>query len=165
MKAKKFLAMMIAAATMTMSVSSCDDDDDDDNNTPASTVSVADAMAGSYNGDYVLTVMGSGDTTQVMMTINKVDDNTIQLVTPSAGSGAMALPSLTCDLKASASNNVYTATAESVSGSVTVNDVEKAYTFSNVAVVVSSNTAAITYSLQYGKMPMAMLVSFKGEKK
>ena len=157
MKVKSFLAMMIAAATMTMSVSSCDDDDDD--NTPASTISVAEAMAGSYNGDYVLTVMGSGDTTQVVMTINKVDDNTIQLVTPSAGSGAMALPSLTCDLKASASNNVYTATAESVSGSVTVNDVEKA------AVVVSANTAAITYSLQYGKMPMAMLVSFKGEKK
>lgn len=163
MKAKSFLAMMIAAATMTMSVSSCDDDDDD--NTPASTISVAEAMAGSYNGDYVLTVMGSGDTTQVVMTINKVDDNTIQLVTPSAGSGAMALPSLTCDLKASASNNVYTATAESVSGSVTVNDVEKAYTFSDVAVVVSGNTAAITYSLQYGKMPMAMVVSFKGEKK
>lgn len=164
MKSKKFLAMMIAAATMTMSVSSCGDDDDDDN-TPASTISVAEAMAGSYNGDYVLSVMGSGDTTQVVMTINKVDDNTIQLVTPSAGSGAMALPSLTCDLKASASNNVYTATAESVSGSVTVNDVEKAYTFSKVAVVVSANTAAITYSLQYGKMPMAMLVSFKGEKK
>lgn len=164
MKSKNFLAMMIAAATMTMSVSSCDDDDDD-NNSQASTISVAEAMAGSYNGDYVLSVMGSGDTTQVVMTINKVDDNTIQLVTPSAGSGAMALPSLTCDLKASASNNVYTATAESVSGSVTVNDVEKAYTFSDVAVVVSGNTAAITYSLQYGKMPMAMVVSFKGEKK
>lgn len=164
MKSKKFLAMMIAAATMTMSVSSCGDDDDDDN-TPASTISVAEAMAGSYNGDYVLSVMGSGDTTQVVMTINKVDDNTIQLVTPSAGSGAMALPSLTCDLKATAASGVYSASAETVSGSVMVNDVEKAYSFNNVAVVVSANTAAITYSLQYGKMPMAMLVSFKGEKK
>lgn len=160
MKAKSFLAMMIAAATMTMSVSSCDDDDDDDN-TPA----VAEAMAGSYNGDYVLSVMGSGDTTQVVMTINKVDDNTIQLVTPSAGSGAMALPSLTCDLKATAGSGVYSASAETVSGSVMVNDVEKAYSFNNVAVVVSGNTAAVTYSLQYGKMPMAMNVSFKGEKK
>lgn len=166
MKIKNFLAMMVAAAAMTMSVSSCDDDDDDDdNNSPVSTVSVADAMAGSYNGDYVLTVMGSGDTTQVVMAINKVDDNTIQLVTPSAGSGAMALPALTCDLKATAASGVYSASAETVSGSVMVNDVEKAYSFNNVAVVVSGNTAAVTYSLQYGKMPMAMNVSFKGEKK
>lgn len=161
MKIKNFLAMMVAASVMVMSAASCDDGDDDS----AADVNVATAMAGTYSGEYVLTVMGSGDTTQVEMVLNKVDDNTIQLVTPAAGSGAMSLPSLSCDLKATGADKIYTASAESVSGSIQVNGAEKAYTFSNVAVVVSGKTAAITYSLQYGKMPMAMVVTFKGEKK
>lgn len=165
MKIKNFLAMMIAAATLSVCVASCSEDDDDDNNSTTTTVSAAEAMAGTFSGDYILTVSTSSDTSNVEMTIKKIDDNTIQLVTPSAGSGAMALPTLTCDLKATAASGVYSASAETVSGSVMVNDVEKAYSFNNVAVVVSGNTAAVTYSLQYGKMPMAMNVSFKGEKK
>lgn len=165
MKIKNFLAMMVAAATLSVCVASCSEDDDDDNNSTTTTVSAAEAMAGTFSGDYILTVSTSSDTSNVEMTIKKIDDNTIQLVTPSAGSGAMALPTLTCDLKATAASGVYSASAETVSGSVMVNDVEKAYSFNNVAVVVSGNTAAVTYSLQYGKMPMAMNVSFKGVKK
>ncbi len=165
MKIKNFLAMMVAAATLSVCVASCSEDDDDDNNSTTTTVSAAEAMAGTFSGDYILTVSTSSDTSNVEMTIKKIDDNTIQLVTPSAGSGAMALPALTCDLKATAASGVYSASAETVSGSVMVNDVEKAYSFNNVAVVVSGNTAAVTYSLKYGKMPMAMNVSFKGEKK
>ncbi len=161
MNIKNFLAMMVAASVMVMGTTSCDKDDDD----PAEqNVSAATAMVGTYNGEFVLSVMGSGDTTQVDMTINKVDDATIQLVTPAAGSGAMALPSLSVELPAVGKDGSYSASAESVSGSVTVNGAEKAYTFSNVAVIVNGDEAAIAYSLQYGKMPMAMVVSFKGKK-
>lgn len=160
MKIKNFLAMIVAASAMVMSVASCDDDD----NPVVDTTTAATAMAGTYKGEYVLTVMGSGDTTRAEIEIKKIDDNTIQLVTPSAGSGAMALPSFSLDIKASGRDNVYTATADNITGSITVNDTEKSYTFSDVAVVVSGNTAAVNYSLQYGRMPMAMVISFKGDK-
>lgn len=159
MKMKNFMAMMMAACVMVMGAASCDDDDELSGDEKA-----AQEMAGTYTGEYILTVMGSSDTATVEMTINKLGTDSIQLVTPAAGSGAMALPSLTCNLKAVNTAGLYTATAESVSGTIIVNDVEKAYTFSNVAIAVTKKEAGISYSLQYGKMPMAMVVTFKGEK-
>ena len=160
MKIKNFLAMMMAACVMVMGAASCDDDDDDTDKV----VAAADAMVGTYTGEYILTVMGSADTATVEMTINKVDDSTIQLVTPAAGSGSMALPSLSVNLPVAGVDGLYVAEAESVSGSIVVNDVEKAYTFSNIAVTVEDNKAGISYSLQYGKMPVAMNVTFVGSK-
>ena len=159
MEIKKIMAMLMAATVMLMGAASCDDDDDD------KTVPAAEAMAGTYSGEYILTVMGTADTTQVEMVVNKVDDSTIQLVTPAAGSGAMALPSLSIEMTATETAGVYMAKAESVAGTIIVNDAEKAYTFSDVVVAVQDKKAAINYSLQYGKMPMAMVVTFVGEKK
>lgn len=162
MRLKSFLATILAAVSLVFNVS-CSDDDE-------KSVPAAEAMTGSYEGTYTLTVMGSGSDSPATFVISKVDDATISLTTPEAGEGAMALPSLTIDkLPVSESKvgdvAVYTAKASSVSGTVKVNDADKNYTFTDVVVALNGDKIAINYSLQYGKMPMAMVVAFTGNKK
>lgn len=163
MKVKSFLAMMMAACAMVMSVASCDDDDDD------KSVDAADLVAGSYTGTLTTTVMGSVSTDTVTYVVEKIDDTSVKINTPAAGSGAMALPSLSVNnlmLTETSSNGVkvYTAKTSSVSGSIVVNEQEKSYTFNDVAIAADGKTITISYSLQYGKMPVAMVTSFKGNK-
>ncbi len=160
--------MMIAAVALCLGFASCDDDDDDDAPAPAK-VSLATSLAGDYTGEYSLTVSTSASTDTVTYSIKMIDDTHVSLTTPSAGSGAMALPSITIDnIPVSSSSvsgkEVISASVASVSGSIVVNDVEKAYTFTDLVIANTGNKVSIAYSLQYGKMPMAMVCSFVGEK-
>lgn len=175
MKIKKFLAMMIAAGALSVGFASCgddDDDDDNDDNGQTSTItkkSLAESLAGDYTGEYSLTVSTSTSTDTVTYSIKKIDDTHVSLTTPSAGSGAMALPSITINnIPVSTSSvsgtEVISASLAEVSGTIVVNDAEKSYKFSDLVIVSTGNKVSIAYSLQYGKMPMAMVCSFKGEK-
>ena len=151
---------MFASVALLVGTTSCGDDDDD------KVVSVAEAMAGEYNGDLGISVMG----TEV-----KSEGTHINLTLPAAGEGAMALPSLDVkNIQTTAETEItvgdqkvkaYTATLDSYSGSITVNGEEKAYTITNLSVAVTGNACVVTYTLKYGKMPMAMEATFQGTRK
>lgn len=159
----KLFRVMFMATLLILFTTACSKDDE-------VSVPAAEAMAGSYAGNYTLTVMGQTSEEQATYSITKVNDTTISLTTPVAGEGAMALPSITLDNLPVSETTVsgttaYMAKVSSFSGTVTVNGAEKNYTFSDVVVALSGNKIAINYSLQYGKMPMAMVFAFTGDKK
>lgn len=163
MKIKKIMAMMIAAVVVCVGFTSCGNDDDNDVFPAAKTIE------GSYSGEVTFSVMGSDSKDSGTYEIKAVDDTHISMTTSSSGSGAMALPSITVDnIPVSVSNTsgteVVSASIPEVSGTITVNGEEKAYTFSDVVIVNTGKKISIAYSLQYGKMPMAIVTSFTGEK-
>lgn len=161
--------MMFASAALLVGTTSCGDDNDDKE------VSVAEAMAGEYNGNLGISVMGTEVKSEGTFKVTKADGTHIDLTMPAAGEGAMALPSLDVkNIQTTAETEItvgdqkvkaYTATLDSYSGSITVNGEEKAYTITNLSVAVTGNACVITYTLKYGKMPMAMEATFQGTKK
>ena len=164
MKIRKFMAMMIAAIAVCVGFASCGDDDDDE-----SVIPTADTSAGKYTGEVTITVMGSDSKSNGTYEIKKIDDTHVSMTTPASGEGAMAMPALTVNNIPVTTSTVSGAEVVSASmaeskGTITVNDVEKAYTFSNIVIKNSGKKISIVYSLQYGKMPMTMEFSFTGEK-
>ena len=169
MRLKSFITMMFASAALLVGTTSCGDDNDDKE------VSVAEAMAGEYNGNLGISVMGTEVKSEGTFKVTKADGTHIDLTMPAAGEGAMALPSLDVkNIQTTAETEItvgdqkvkaYTATLDSYSGSITVNGEEKAYTITNLSVAVTGNACVITYTLKYGKMPMAMEATFQGTKK
>ena len=170
MKIKKFMAMMIAAVALCVSFASCGDDDDEDDNKKEEkkVVSAAESLAGDYTGVMTMTVMDTSEDT-LTYEIKKIDDTHVSLTIPAYGSGAMALPAITLnDIPVSVSSvegvDIISASVSEISGSIVVNEQEKAYKFSDVVIKGTGKKVSIAYSLQYGKMPMAMVVSFTGDK-
>lgn len=161
--------MMFASVALLVGTTSCGDDDDD------KVVSVAEAMAGEYNGDLGISVMGAEVKSEGTFKVTKADGTHINLTLPAAGEGAMALPSLDVkNIQTTAETEItvgdqkvkaYTATLDSYSGTITVNGEEKAYTITNLSVAVTGNACVVTYTLKYGKMPMAMEATFQGTRK
>lgn len=161
--------MMFASVALLVGTTSCGDDNDDKE------VSVAEAMAGEYNGNLGISVMGTEVKSEGTFKVTKADGTHINLTLPAAGEGAMALPSLDVkNIQTTAETEItvgdqkvkaYTATLDSYSGTITVNGEEKAYTITNLSVAVTGNACVITYTLKYGKMPMAMEATFQGTKK
>lgn len=163
MKIRKFLAMMIATVALCASFTSCGDDDDE------KTVPAAESLAGTYTGTLSISVMGTESTDTVSYVITKEDDTHVKMTIPAAGSGMMSLPSITVDnipVTTSTVNGaeVVSASVSTVSGTINVNGTDKSYTFNDIVIVGQNKTAAINYSLQYGKMPAAMVCAFKGTK-
>ncbi len=160
---------MFASVALLVGTTSCGDDNDDKE------VSVAEAMAGEYNGNLGISVMGTEVKSEGTFKVTKADGTHINLTLPAAGEGAMALPSLDVkNIQTTAETEItvgdqkvkaYTATLDSYSGTITVNGEEKAYTITNLSVAVTGNACVITYTLKYGKMPMAMEATFQGTKK
>ena len=160
MKTKNILCA-IAAASLVVLTSSC--------NKVSPVIPAAEKLAGTYSGDCSLTVMGSTSEDVCTFVIKKIDDSNISITTPEAGSGAMALPSITVEnIPASKTtidgvelNKAYVA---AVSGTITVDGAEKSYNFTELNIVGDGEKVSITYNLQYGKMPMAMAFEFTGTK-
>ena len=169
MRLKSVITMVFASVALLVGTTSCGDDDDD------KVVSAAEAMAGEYNGELGISVMGTEVKSEGIFKVTKADGTHIDLTLPAAGEGAMALPSLDVkNIQTTAETEItvgdqkvkaYTATLDSYSGSTTVNGEEKAYTITNLSVAVTGNACVITYTLKYGKMPMAMSATFQGTKK
>ena len=162
MKIRKFMAMMIAAIAVCVGFASCGDDDE-------IVIPTADTIAGNYTGEVTITVMRSDSKSNGTYEIKKIDDTHVSMTTPASGEGAMAMPAITVNNIPVTSSTVSGAEVVSASmaeskGTITVNDVEKAYTFSNIVIKNSGKKISIVYSLQYGKMPMTMEFSFTGEK-
>lgn len=162
MKLKSLFTMTAVAAALFLGLTSCNNDKNE--LTPA-----AEALAGTYNGTLSITVMGSESTDEVNYIIKEIDDTHVSMTIPAAGSGSMSLPSLTVEdipVTTTKVSNVQTTTGTlaSASGTITVSGEEKAYTFTDITIVGLSDKITIKYSLQYGKMPMAMTCSFTGNK-
>lgn len=159
-KIKTMMAMMLAVAGMCVTLCSCSEDDDEQV-TPA-----ADYVVGAYVSDLDITVMGQTSTyEQVEAKVEKEDDNTVNVILPAAGEGAMALPSLTVPaLKVTGSNGTYAFSVDSYKGSVVVNDATKEFTVTLQGTFVN-NRLTLDYQLQYGNMPMAMIGKFVADKK
>lgn len=160
-KLKTMMAMMLALVSMCVAFSSCSSDDDDEKVTPA-----AEYVAGSYVSNLEMTVMGETSTYEnAEIKLEKLDDNTINVVLPAAGEGMMALPSLTIPaLKVTGSNGSYAFAADAYKGSVEVNGATKEFTIT-LAGTFTNNQLSLNYSLQYGKMPMPMIGKFVASKK
>ena len=155
-----FAAMMVAMLTFCVFFTSCSSDDD-----PVA-VAAAKEIAGSYTSSLDMTVMGQASTyDNLTMKIEAVDDATVKVTLPACGEGMMALPALEVPaVKVSGSNGAYAFSQENYAGTVTVNGAEKKYTVT-LQGTLKDNTLTVKYSVQYGKMPAAMIGEFVATKK
>ena len=149
-----FAAMMVAMLTMCVAFTSCSNDDDD-------TVAAAKEIVGSYTGNLAMTVMGQASShDNITMKIEAVDNATVKVTLPAFGEGMMALPALEVPaVKVSGSNGAYAFSQENYAGTVTVDGAEKKYTVT-LQGTLKDNTLTVKYSVQYGKMPAAMIGEF-----
>ena len=160
---KKIVTMTMAARAFVMSLSSCSKDDDDNK-----VEAVATQVAGSYSGNEVVMVMGeesSNDTKTYVFA--KASDTSVDLTIPEMGMGGhMSIPALPVkNIALTKSGNTITGKLDSYEGVVTnASGDEKNYTISNIALVFSDKTIAVTFSLKYGNMPMTMDTTFSGTK-
>ena len=156
---KKIVMMTMAAMAFVMSMSSCSKDDDDNK-----VEAVATQVAGSYSGNEVVMVMGeesSNDTKTYVFA--KASDTSVDLTIPEMGMGGhMSIPALPVkNIALTKSGNTITGKLDSYEGVVTnASGDEKNYTISNLALVFSDKTIAVTFSLKYGNMPMTMDTTF-----
>ena len=160
---KKFVMMTMAAMAFVMSLSSCSKDDDDNK-----VEAVATQVAGSYSGNEVVMVMGeeSSNDTKIYV-FAKASDTSVDLTIPEMGMGGhMSIPALPVkNIALTKSGNTITGKLDSYEGVVTnASGDEKNYTISNIALVFSDKTIAVTFSLKYGNMPMTMDTTFSGTK-
>ena len=160
---KKFVMMTMAAMAFVMSLSSCSKDDDDNK-----VEAVATQVAGSYSGNEVVMVMGeeSSNDTKTYVFV-KASDTSVDLTIPEMGMGGhMSIPALPVkSVPLTKSGNTITGKLDSYEGVVTnASGDEKNYTISNLALVFSDKTIAVTFSLKYGNMPMTMDTTFTGTK-
>lgn len=159
---KKIMTMTLAAMAFVMSLSSCSKDDDDNK-----VEAVATQVAGSYSGNEVVMVMGeeSSNDTKTYVFV-KASDTSVDLTIPQVGMGMMAIPALPVKgISLTKSGNTITGKLDSFEGVVTnASGDEKNYTISNLALVFSDKTIAVTFSLKYGNMPMTMDTTFTGTK-
>lgn len=126
-------------------------------------LTVSEAVADSYTSDLKITVMGETSTYEdANLVIEKVSDTKVKITLPACGEGAMALPALEIpEVEVEkAATDMYVFAVENYTGKVTVNDEEKAYTVT-LAGTLSDGVLSVQYSLQYGKMPMAMIGNFE----
>lgn len=154
-----FAAMMVAMLTFCVVFTSCSSDDDD-------TVAAAKEIVGSYTGNLAMTVMGETSShDNITMKIEAVDDATVKVTLPACGEGMMSLPALEVPaVKVSGSNGAYAFSQENYAGTVTVNGAEKKYTVT-LQGTLKDKTLTVSYSVQYGKMPMPMIGKFVATKK
>ena len=160
---KKFVMMTMAAMAFVMSLSSCSKDDDDDKKVEA----LATQVAGSYSGNEVVKVMGEESSNEVKTYVFvKASDTSVDLTIPQVGMGMMTIPALPVKgISLTKSGNTITGKLDSYEGVVTnASGEEKNYTISNLALVFSDKTIAVTFSLKYGNMPMTMDTTFTGTK-
>ena len=162
MKIKSFMTMTLAAVVFVFSMGSCSSSDDEPE------VAVAAQVAGSYSGNEVVVVMGEESSNETKTyVLAKSSDASVDMTIPEMGMGGhMTIPALAVkNIPLTKSGNTITGKFDKYEGVVTnaAGD-EKNYTISNLALVSSDKTVAVTFSLKYGNMPMSMETTFTGTK-
>lgn len=163
MKIKSFMTMTLAAVAFVFSMGSCSSSDDEPE------VAVAAQVAGSYSGNEVVVVMGEESSNETKTyVLAKSSDASVDMTIPEMGMGGhMTIPALAVkNVPLTKSGNTITGKLDKYEGVVTnASGDEKIYTISNLALVFSDKTVAVTFSLKYGNMPMSMETTFTGTKK
>ena len=161
MKIKSLMTMMVAAAAFVFGVSSCGSDDD------APEVAVATQVAGSYTGNEVMIVMGEPDESTKTFEFTKATETSVDMMIPEYGEGMMSLPKMQVkNIPLTKNANTITGKLAKYEGTVTnASGDEKAYTVSDIAVIVNNKTAVVTFKLKYGNMPFDFEGQFTGLKK
>ena len=161
MEIKKFLLMLVAAATVVLGVSSCGSDDDEPE------VAVAEQVAGSYTGTEVMIVMGEPDEDTKTFEFTKATEVAVDMMIPEYGEGMMSLAKMPVkNIPLTKSGNTITGKLEKYEGTVTnASGAEKAYTVNDLVVIFSDKTVAVTFKLKYGNMPFDFEGQFTGTKK
>jgi len=161
MKIKSFMTMMVAAAAFVFSMSSCGSDDD------APEVAVATQVAGSYTGSELMIVMGEPDESTKTFEFTKSTDTSVDMMIPEYGEGMMSLPKMPVkNIPLTKSGNTITGKLAKYEGTVTnASGAEKAYTVSDIVVIVNDKTVVVTFKLKYGNMPFDFEGQFTGTKK
>lgn len=161
MKIKSFMTMMVAAAAFVLSMSSCGSDDD------APEVAVATQVAGSYTGSELMIVMGEPDEDTKTFEFTKSTDTSVDMMIPEYGEGMMSLPKMPVkNIPLTKSGNTITGKLAKYEGTVTnASGAEKAYTVSDIVVIVNDKTVVVTFKLKYGNMPFDFEGQFTGTKK
>ena len=160
MKIKSLMTMMVAAAAFVFGVSSCGSDDD------APEVAVAEQVAGSYTGNEVMIVMGEPDESTKTFEFTKATEVSVDMMIPEYGEGMMSLPKMQVkNIPLTKNANTITGKLAKYEGTVTnASGDEKAYTVSDIAVIVNNKTAVVTFKLKYGNMPFDFEGQFTGLK-
>ena len=161
MKIKSFMTMMVAAAAFVFSMSSCGSDDD------VPEVAVATQVAGSYTGSELMIVMGEPDESTKTFEFTKSTDTSVDMMIPEYGEGMMSLPKMPVkNIPLTKSGNTITGKLAKYEGTVTnASGAEKAYTVSDIVVIVNDKTVVVTFKLKYGNMPFDFEGQFTGTKK
>lgn len=161
MKIKSLMTMMVAAAAFVFSVSSCGSDDD------APEVAIAEQVAGSYTGKEVIIVMGEPDEGTKTFEFTKATEISVDMMIPEYGEDMMSLPKMPVkNIPLTKNGNTITGKLAKYEGTVTnASGAEKAYTVSDLVVLVSDKTAVVTFKLKYGNMPFDFEGQFTGTKK
>lgn len=161
MKIKSLMTMMVAAAAFVFSVSSCGSDDD------APEVAIAEQVAGSYTGKEVMIVMGEPDEGTKTFEFTKATEISVDMMIPEYGEDMMSLPKMPVkNIPLTKNGNTITGKLAKYEGTVTnASGAEKAYTVSDLVVLVSDKTAVVTFKLKYGNMPFDFEGQFTGTKK
>ena len=160
-KIKSLMTMMVAAAAFVFSVSSCGSDDD------APEVAIAEQVAGSYTGKEVMIVMGEPDEGTKTFEFTKATEISVDMMIPEYGEDMMSLPKMPVkNIPLTKNGNTITGKLAKYEGTVTnASGAEKAYTVSDLVVLVSDKTAVVTFKLKYGNMPFDFEGQFTGTKK
>lgn len=155
--------MMVAIAAFVFGVSSCGSDDDEP------VVAVAEQVAGSYTGNEVVMVMGEESSNETKTYLfAKASETSVDMTIPEMGMGGhMSIPALSVkNIPLKKNGNAIGGSLASYTGSVTNADgSEKAFTITDLVILVDDKNMAVTYSLKYGNMPMSMETTFTGTKK
>ena len=163
MKIKSLMTMMVAAAAFVFGVSSCGSDDD------AAEVAVATQVAGSYSGNEVVMVMGEESSNETKTyTFAKASETTVDMTIPEMGMGGhMTIPELPVkNIPLKKNGNAIGGNLASYTGSVTnAEGSDKAFTITDLVILVDGKNMVVTFSLKYGNMPMSMETTFTGIKK
>lgn len=161
MKIKSFMMMLVAAATVVMGFTSCGSDDDEPQ------VPVATQVAGSYTGSELMIVMGEPDEDTKTFEFTKSTDTSVDMMIPEYGEGMMSLPKMPVkNIPLTKSGNTITGKLAKYEGTVTnASGAEKAYTVSDIVVIVNDKTVVVTFKLKYGNMPFDFEGQFTGTKK
>lgn len=164
-KTMKAMMMALCVGLVFASCSSSSSNDPIDNNNNGGdkkeTVDFAKTIAGSYTNKLSMTVMQQESLYKnATVTIDRVDSTHVDITLPACGSGQMALPALKVEkVEVTDNSGEYKFAVENYTGSVTVNGEQKNYTVTLMG-IYKDGGVTVDYTLQYGKMPMAMIATF-----
>ena len=153
---KKFLSSLAAVAAIAMVFPACDKDNGKNGNGENGT-GVAEAVAGTYEGTFDMSVSGSSAGSENLgCTVTAVSDNTVDIALDEFS----AMGTMTFSLTANGVTVTETADGYSLEGTIDTMSGETRVTGSVSGTIGKDKTASITFTFKPGAMPMDIIGVF-----